>query len=213
MGKINICRPITFYNNFVPAVSIERSWEYCAFGAFDGVQIHNAILSKKASNILTEILEHQNDFSKELEGKYTAQTIYAICHDDEQKEKAFWEDDVTKPFIFFCRMQFKDNIDTFCQNKEWLERYLQRYEDITSMVYVSYDNSDLIMVIKTCLYSEGAKIVNGLHQGVNFSFGSERKCELRNSFTVFAVKSKFIASMTCEKQRQSLNEKEKAQHG
>ena len=91
--KKNICRPIIFYNNFLPAVKEKHNWEFCAFGTFDGISVEKRIIADSAGEILLKIWDHQKEFSYKLGGKYAAQVVYALCYADEEKEKKFWQKD------------------------------------------------------------------------------------------------------------------------
>lgn len=187
----SICRPIIFYNNFLPADKDDHQWDYCAFGIFDGVTVENQIVSENAHDILQKIWKHQKAVSYALKGKYTIQTVYAVCYQSEKKEQTFWTDD-TLPYIFFCRMQFKSNLDVLRQNIEMLRDNMAKVNDTETMVYETYDNSDLMIVIKAGTYEVGAGMINAMHQEVNFSLDDSKICELKNSFTVFAVKQDYI---------------------
>ena len=187
----SICRPIIFYNNFLPSDMYDRKWVYCAFGIFDGIVVENQIVSENARDILLKIWEHQKDSAYALEGKYTAQTVYAMCFHDEEKEQLFWNND-TLPYTFFCRLQFKSNLDSLRKNISALRNNIANVNNTESMVYETYDNSDLMIVIKAKTYEIGAGMINAMHQDVNFSLDDSKICELKNSFTVFAVKQNYI---------------------
>lgn len=47
MGKKNICRPIIFYNNYVPPVGEVQKWDYCAFGTVDGIDVEDSIVGER----------------------------------------------------------------------------------------------------------------------------------------------------------------------
>lgn len=78
-GK-NICRPITFINDYMPIK--ERSKEkieFCAFGIVDGIRVGDALVFDEAkSSITDQIWEDQKIFKRSLEGKYNAQRIYIV---------------------------------------------------------------------------------------------------------------------------------------
>ncbi len=47
---MNICRPIILHNEFLPACTGERIWEYRAFGHYDGITVKESILVEKIEN-------------------------------------------------------------------------------------------------------------------------------------------------------------------
>ncbi len=202
--KTNICRPIIFYNNFLPANSENCDWKYYAFGTFDGVSVDEMIPSENTDEVLLKIWDHQKAFSRKLKGKFAAQVVYALCYADKKQEEKFWQND-DYPFTFFCRLQFKKNLNVFRKNKDKFEEKLKSISGTSTMLYMTYDNSDLMLVVKSQEYKNGAGLVNALHKGINFSFDEEKICELKNSFTVFAIKQEFINKVIDEAVCEKLN--------
>lgn len=206
----NICRPIIFYNNFLPADKTDHNWNYCALGSFDGIQVEEAIYVEQKRNketqdsMLEKVWKHQVGIVRDLQGTYAAQIIYAMCYSDRTKENEFWEQDAL-PFTFFCRMQFRGNLVKLRKSKKEVEKRLQISEKVSSWIYLTYDNSDLLIVIKAVSYVDGAGIINAMHQDVNFSFDKKELCALKNSFTVFALKQEFINQTENEDIRNKLN--------
>ena len=204
-NKTNICRAINFFNNFLPPNSADHRWEYCAFGTFDGVNVESAWYERESTIILKKIWHHQNQAAHNLRGEYSVQTVYAVCNADKEREQSFWNDDKF-PFTFFCRMQYGGDLSGLRKNKEMLERCLNKTDKISAWVYLTYDNSDLLIVIKAASYAYGAGAVNEMHSGVNFSFCADSVCWLKNSFTVFALKQEFIDEVKDIEVRYKLNE-------
>lgn len=203
--KYNICRPIILFNNFLPTSKEKNKWEYMAFGAFDGISIGKAIVSSSSGEILKELWKHQKNYSKGLQGKAAVQIIYALCHEDKNEESSFWQGE-ENPFTFFCRLQFRGNIGLLRKNKVKIEDIIKNGCDALVKIYTMYDNSDLLIVIRTKKYGEGVKILNSLHQNVNFALDEKEVCELKNSFTIFALKQKYVNKTSEEKFAEYLNE-------
>lgn len=177
--KSNICRPIILYNNFLPPKGEDFSWEYCAFGTFDGIDVMDAITEKGVKELLLGEWQHQNRVAMELKGKYSVQIIYGYCYKEPDKEKAFWAS--TFPYTFFSRVQVKW---PYWKNKrESLEKILNSIEGICVNVYYALDNTDFIIVIKADSYGKGAGVVHSMHRVLP---------GIMNSHTVFALKQEWI---------------------
>ena len=184
----NIARQIIYGNNFIPPTSDNKGWEYLAFGTFDGVYVGDAIKSSSPQELLDEVWKRQKAFSSELNGKYTFQEEYIYCYEDEDKEEAFWQmDEDDYPFTFFCHLQFQGNWEII-YIKESLLREINEKTNALAQVYTSYNNTDILLVVKAPNYAEGAGIISALHKGMNFSRNLNCNCKLRNSFSVFAMK-------------------------
>lgn len=201
----NICRPIIFYNNFLPAAGKKPAWDFCAFGVYDGVDVGEQIVSVNARDVLLEMWKHQSAFIHNLQGESMAQIVYALCYEEKEREQEFW-DDSKLPFLFFCRLQFRGNIEVFRKNRMRLKNCINAVNGAEAMSYMTYDNSDLVIVIRAESYELGAGLINTMHQGKNFSFNDEL-CTLKNSFTVFAVEQNYIDRTEEEAFRRKLNQK------
>ena len=203
----NICRVFTFYSNFLPAIMEEHSWEYCAFGTIDGIDVGNNI-AENDGEILDCIRKEHTEFQKTLSGTYNAERIYGIRFGDIEAEKEFWEENPEYPFLFFTRIQCEGDRITFWDrnNKCKLEEKLSLGSEMKIMTYLTYGNSDLFLVIKAQSYQNGAQLIHAMNQGMNLIVDSESVCYLKNSFSIMAVRHKWIDDMK-DKQRMQLNQK------
>ena len=129
----NICRPIVFFNNFLPTPEEKSKWEYMAFGTVDGVSVEEAIISESSGKLLSELWEHQKNYAAKLRGKSAVQIIYGVCHGDVKAENDFWEN-IEYPFIFFCRLQFRGDISSLRENRFRIERMVQNEYDVLIVV-------------------------------------------------------------------------------
>lgn len=193
MKKENICRAITLYNNFLPANADEHSWKYCAFGIVDGIDISENLISS-GHNVPDCIWDKQNELVSNLHGKYSAQQVYVLKYDFPDKEAEFWESDNEFPFLFFLRVQCGDNKDALWENIDSLENVLQFSEEIKAAIYLTFDNADLFIVLKSKLYEQGAGMIDSLYFNNNLSLNKEKPCSLKNSFTIFAINNDWVAN-------------------
>lgn len=190
-GK-NICRPITFINDYMPISGKRRERdEFCAFGVVDGIRVDNPLpLDDTKNSITNQIWEDQEKFNKGLEGKYNAQRVYIVRWEEEEAERSFWEGN-ERPFFFFCRVQCDGDKMLFMRDRTSWEGSLQSNE-IAIKTYLTYDNTDLFIVIRASQYSKGAEVINQLHRNQGFAEQGENTCILKNSFTVMAVRYSWI---------------------
>lgn len=203
----NICRVFTFYSNFLPAITEEHRWEYCAFGTIDGIDVGENI-AENGGEILDCIWKEHTQFQKILSGTYNAERIYGIRFGDTETEKEFWEEDPEYPFLFFTRIQCEgDKVSLWNKNNRCkLEEKFSLGRKMKIMTYLTYGNSDLFLVIKARSYQKGAQLIHSMNQGMNLIFDSKSVCYLKNSFSIMAVKHDWIDGMEYS-QRVKLNAK------
>lgn len=85
---MNICRPIILHNEFLPACTGKRTWEYRAFGHYDGITVKESISVESYENLrklFAECLKNEED-----NFMYFSQTLLGF-HEDTEAEKEFWK--------------------------------------------------------------------------------------------------------------------------
>lgn len=193
----DICRAVTFYNDYIPASGEGSRVEFCAFGNVDGIEVGEAMTCDGKSQSMTELIwEAQKKFYRELEGNSSVQRIYIVRCEEKEKEQEFWEED-TLPFFFFCRIQCSGEKTLLMQDRSKLEKKDAFGDDseIKVKTYLTYDNTDLFIVIRASEYAKGAEAINALHQNKNFASQGDSACILKNSFTVMAVRNQWISQL------------------
>lgn len=187
-----VCRPVLLHNEFVPAKTGKRDWDYRMFGHQDGMTVGDCILFHNASNYV-ELFDVCQSYEKERHDYFT-QILFGF-HTDVDKESAFWEDD--KPFLYITLLQFCNNNikklvnyfenGDFCQNSLENIGYPGSADDVNILVYSSLDNSDLILMIKCAHARIGEMLINSLHQNANI-----HPCKIRNSYSMLGVRTNDI---------------------
>lgn len=97
-----VCRPIIMYNEYVPAIAGERTWQYQVLGHHDGM------------NVLEPVYMDIGELYQKLYNKYTQQDheldyadqAYYGLHDDDGKEETFWNR--KSIFTFVSYIQFRE---------------------------------------------------------------------------------------------------------
>lgn len=192
-GKMNICRPIILHNEFLPACTGERIWEYRAFGHYDGITVKESILVEKYENLRTLFdigLKNEEDSFMHF-----SQTLLGF-HEDTKEEKLFWKSEL--PFLYIVLLQVADarmaEHQKYLESREFLQQELSgagpkdEIENTWITVYHSLDNSDLIVAIKCGYANTGARLINGLHR----SDRSGGIIRIRNSYSILGIDRKQI---------------------
>lgn len=191
-----ICRPIWLYNEFLPSETEcgERDWEYQAFGHYDGVDVDGEpIIFEDGSSFDKIYIKSQEKDNK----NYFAQCFYAF-HQDKCKEEAFWKEKGTFLYITLLQMDKEKIVDfrSIWENSERVSElaaklgYENQIQDTKLITYYSLEQSELILLIKCESARFGAEIINFLHQDVE----NKNKIEIRNSYSILAVKRSVIDS-------------------
>lgn len=197
------CRPILLFSEFMPAIVGERTWEYQAFGHYDGIDIEAHIVLQSASSfgeLFQKCVEYENRMNR-----YSTQWLFGF-YEDEKKEQKFWKADY--PILYLTLLQFKGkNIaeyERYLMSEEYLAleadrlKFNAKQEEVKIQVYYSLDNSELLLAIKCQYPSTGAAMINDLHRNVRIPV------RVRNSYSILGVKSTDIEA---PEKRKSLCEK------
>lgn len=197
---MNICRAITLYNNFVPPSASVQTWEYEALGYYDGIDIGENIIADEESISLKRLWENLEEKARQLCGKYNAQTLFIFRTEDEVatiKDEEFWKKEECiegKIFPFLFVMMVRLNLPAG-EIKE-LRRNFEtdtNGTDLKVITYLSLDNNDMIVAIKSRKYEDAAKLIDQFHQKI-----SENEEEIRSviydSFSVGGIKKECVNS-------------------
>lgn len=187
-----VCRPLLLHNEFVPAKTGERNWDYLMFGHQDGMTVGDLEVFGDASSYASLF-----DFCQKYENEkhdYFTQIMFCF-HANEERENAFWEDE--KPFLYITLLQLADDKieelvsyfedGVFFQDSLAYIDALNSMDDINILTYHSLGNSDLILMIKCKHAKIGGKIINSLHQNAE-----KYPFDVRNSYSMLGVREKDI---------------------
>ena len=198
----NICRPIIWYNDFLPPDSAPHAaWDYLAFGYFDGISVGENLFSGEDWS-LKRLWEYDLEQTEKLGERCSAQIIYALRNEEKEQgkegyEERFWreaKDEATEfPIVFFVLLQGKteNGAITYARRRE-LEEKINRRGEIRAVTYLTLDNSDMILVLKCGAYEAGASLINSFHQESRDSVLKQMGMDLTYSFSVAAVQRRFL---------------------
>lgn len=204
--NINICRPFTLYNDFIPPVSEDHSdWRYISFGYYDGFERGENLFAEGKYN-LQHMWEYYLKQSESLNGSYLSQILYGLREETPEEEiitdNEFWDkDNIEKeyPFVFLSLIQISENEDGQKEFRSGWERRREFEKKVNTenkckvIVYMSFDSSDMIMVVRSKNYMSGAKLIDKFHDKkdqniLQTTFG----WELKYSFTVASFNKSVI---------------------
>ena len=198
-------------NDFIPPTSEEhKGWRYFSWGYFDGIVVGQNLIENDTNKSLSfQILRdcYQKQ-SEALDGSYSTQIVYGIRTEDKNekvKDCEFWEDDntcIAFPFVFITLIQAEKSRCEYPLSEAWkkvpdLENELNCSNgDYKAITYITLDNSDMILVIRSKNYNSGAKLVDSLHRGNQSAL---KKCfdwNVKYTFTVASISKNFLEDET-----------------
>lgn len=201
----NVCRPFILYNDFLPPVpAVHEKWEYLSFGYNDGVTVgDNLFQDEECDYNFQRMWEYYvNHGEKKGEG-YSSHILWGLRFEPDgsigMTDEEFWDDkeNIAKyPFLFISLLQFDKNTQT--GESGWkIGKYLEQElaksnENIKAITYLTFDKSDLILVMQCEKYKDGADVINSLHYGKNNLISDGKKVRLAYSFTVASVKRRTL---------------------
>ena len=191
----NICRPFVLYNDFLPPTHKKHeTWQYLSFGYYDGVFVGDNLCKEKPGN-LEGVWDYFLKYSGELDGSFSSQIIFGLRREDDTTnvhEKDLWDDEKERrkfPFLFLSLIQIKNVENTVrdsWKNCAKLEKVLTN-DDVRAFTYLTFDSSDVILVLFCRKYSDGACIIDELHRNACSDLRSLVGWNLIYSFTVASI--------------------------
>lgn len=198
MGK-TICRPMYLYTRTIPPIRGEIPAEYMTWGTYDGLHFGECLAKneKDGSFDLMKLWENSVNHSFELNGTYSSQTFYLFRTEEEtgsgngqkMSDEGFFRPDDTFQFMFAVMIQLGDGLGNVLEQRKNLDEYVANCiaeSDINETRYITYltlENSDIILLIKSPSYCAGAQIIHRLHSRE----AQGRGLQIRYTFTVCGV--------------------------
>lgn len=177
-----ICRPILLHNEFMPARYGKRDWHYQILGYHDGMTIEDGFEIQDVSSF-KEMFKQCVEYEDKKMHPYFTQFLFGF-HPDKKKDEEFWNSEYIFTYISLLQVNNKE----IQKQREYLEQLC--FSEAEVIAYYSLDNSDLIFAVKCNSCKQGFQIINDLHTKINI--GNEISFELRNSYTVLALRKQDI---------------------
>ncbi len=198
--EVDICRQFVLHNDFIPPTSDIHSWDYLAFGYIDGISIAERNLLSASKKPLKYLWENNAATKGELLKRESRQVVYGFRTENEaaNEDTLFWENiqhSFDYPFLFFIMIQFEDqgrkNLSKLLESRELVERKFNQ-ENVKGITYLTLDNSNLLLILKSRFYEDGAEIIDQIHRKEPFFSDSENIWKVKYSFTIPAVSKEYL---------------------
>lgn len=198
----NICRPFILYNDFLPPKEdIHEGWQYLSFGYNDGVSVGENLFNENECTLQVMWKYYVQNHTSSLDGSFSSQIIFGLRYEKEDAvihDSDFWDKDVQKeyPFLFVSLIQIEKSTDQNdkynIENRENLERYFNGSSQKKAIAYLTFDGSDLSLILLCKRYYDGAEVINSMRRMDNKQLSNRNWGKITYSFTIGAVFKKFL---------------------
>lgn len=193
----NVCRPFVLYNDFLPPVpDVHQRWQFLSFGYNDGITVGDNLFEGNDNCFDFQAMwEYQVQYVEQMGNGCSSHILWGVrCEEEsEVRDTEFWKEWADKadyPFLFVSLLQGCDQAGR--RERAELESRLTQQGSYEAITYLTFDNSDLILVIKCMEYAQGAKIINQFHYGTDPVFSGVQERYPVYSFTMASVNKKFL---------------------
>lgn len=198
----NICRPIILHNDFLPPVREEhKDWGYLSFGYNDGVSIGENLFENGKCDF-SALWKYYVGHGQSLDGSCSSQILWGLRCETEEGEEIkdcdfwkTWDKSEKYPFLFITLLQVSKSMKDMnleWENRKRLEIQLTVPSVRKAITYLTFDNSDLILILQCRNYEDGAKIINQFHYDSSNMELIEKDGNLSYSFTVASINKHFL---------------------
>lgn len=204
--KTNICRPLAIYNKLMPYNPASTlQFEYVVLGEYDAIQEGYNLFAEDNMNISFEKLKDDLLIKLEnLDGGFAPQLFY--CFRTEYKDKnifntekekitdeEFWKNDKKDIFLFITTLHIvPDNEDNQSFDILFLKEDLEKAfntgrgdKSLKAICYLTLENNDMILCIKTSEYKKAAKIIYDFHRKKNVIKVKNKNDKIRKFIVMF----------------------------
>lgn len=188
----NICRPFELYNDFLPPKrDSHKEWQYLSFGYNDGISIGGNLFDNNKPDLRVMWDYYVQNHTDSLDGSFSCQIIFGLRYEKENEvicDRDFWNREVQLlyPFLFVSLIQLDKSTDII-KYKENLEKGLNDPAKRKAITYLTFDGSDLILILLCKKYSDGAKTINCLRCCDDENVSKNLRKEIIYSFTIGSV--------------------------
>lgn len=197
----DICRRFILHNDFIPPTDTVHKWDYLAFGYIDGISVKTDLFKRHKWN-LNLLWDESIATKEELAMQESRQVIYGFRSEKPEEtnpEEEFWQnkgETTNYPFLFFIMIQFEDsakrNLSGLLENRKAVEEKFTKADTVKGITYLTLDNSDLLLVLRSCSYDDGAGMIDSIHRSGPFFSTPEENWNVKYSFTILAVDKYFL---------------------
>lgn len=199
--SVNICRKFVLHNDFIPPTKKVHRWDYLAYGYIDGISVEENVFKNRTWD-LDLLWKDSVSAKEELVKLETRQVVYGFRNEGEEesvREEEFWNgrgEQTEYPFVFFVMLQFEDegrkNMDRLLADKSLVEKQYNKEGRVKGITYLTLESSDLLLVLRSSTYDEGAEIVDNIHRTHAFYSAGDITWDVKYSFTIPGVDKGFL---------------------
>lgn len=155
--------------------------EYCTFGYFDAMQVEDGReLYDTEENLIWKNIDEIAVST--LNGTCNRRNLVCIV-DDENKDTKFWSRAKEIPYLFISLIRIRHDSESM---KNVPEIIVEMQNDETSMLYYSYNHSELIV----------AKLAKSYCEGMKFVLEKRKQFNALNMYSIFSVRENILKSET-----------------
>lgn len=197
----NICRPFVLYNDFLPPVpDVHQQWQFLSLGYNDGITVGDNLLEENDGCFDFQAMwKYQVQYVEQMGNGCSSHILWGVRSESKEKEEGGmrdadfwreWDEKPDYPFLFVPLLQGCNKVSR--SEREEMEKRLTEKGSHEVITYLTFDNSDFILVLKCTEYAKGAKIINQFHYGVGNLFPSAQEGCPVYSFTIASVNRRFL---------------------
>lgn len=193
----NICRPFVLHNDFLPPIPrVHENWDFLSFGYNDGLSVGGNLFIGSCDSCNFQLMwEYQVKHEKKVGNGCSSHILWGVRCEDEQnvgvRDADFWKEKSDYPFLFVSLFQLTGE----CQNADRikLERKLAE-KGLYAITYLTFDNSDFILVLKCLNYADGADIISEFHNKDSNLLTDCKIGSLTYSFTIASINRTILSN-------------------
>ncbi len=196
----DVCRRFVLHNDFIPPTREPHQWDYLAFGYYDGISVGKNIFGQEPWD-LQKVREENHRIICGSEEAESRQIIYGFRTENsgDVRDEDFWAGrgrETDYPFLFFVMLQFENDgrqhLQELFRKKDEVEKKFTEKPKYQSMIYLTLENSDLFLIIRSAEYRDGAVLIDKIHRNDVFYKDDSYEWKVKYSFTVSAIDKKYL---------------------
>lgn len=192
----DICRSIIIYNKLIPPKTCGRDdtdvkIDYVVLGDYDAIRIESSHHSRIYKG-MKETLEKE---VQNLWGEYNPQILSCFRSDTEEsimQDDIFWKE--KKLFLFLTTIHVNHkNMMQISELKKFLEEKINNGEligkktNVNAICYLTLENNDLILCMKSNDYKCMASITNALNRADKIKIDTDKQISIEYMYTIIAL--------------------------
>lgn len=215
MSEKNICRPVIIYNKLMPQnPNPKDKFDYVVLGECDGIEIKKPLVYHNGSKkpLLEQVKGSLMETIVGLDGSYNPQILFCFRKESlgsRVQDENFWNEESL--FLFITTIHVASNdLDKLLDLKEYLEERCRIEGYLESICYLTLENNDMILCMKSSEYRKAALFINKFHGRSNcLKIKKDKKVHLMYTHTTLGLNLKRIKNLKEDQSMQLSLKKQK----